>query len=358
MSCSFLNLVNLFDIAKIKDERKKLNDIISEPSFWDDPNNAQNILKDFNLLNDKVTTYEEITSTFLSIKELMALINEGDESFVDSIEKELNELFKKATNFRRTLLFTGEYDESNAYLTIHPGAGGVESQDWASMLYRMYTRFAERHKYNVTIIDMLEAEEAGIKSVKILVEGKRAYGLLKGEKGVHRLVRVSPFDSSGRRHTSFASVNVVPEFKEINEIPIKDEDLRIDTYRSGGAGGQNVNKVETAVRITHLPTGIVVSSQAERSQNMNKQLCMRMLQNELYALELTKQKEKISEIVGKQKNIEWGNQIRSYVLFPYTLIKDHRTNYQESDVNKVLDGDIDNFIYKYLEMEANGNERN
>ena len=357
MSCSFFNLENLFDLPKLIEERKQLRKKIEHPEFWSNQEEAIKITTTFNNLNEKIEIFNKVKDTFAAVKELIEMDEELDEQILKSINRELKEATQKGNELRKTLLFSGEYDENNAYLVIHPGAGGTESQDWADMLYQMYVKFADRQKFRVKVIDLLKGDEAGIKSVKLLVEGIFAYGLLKSEKGVHRLVRVSPFDSSGRRHTSFASVNIVPEFKEITSIDIKEEELKIDTFRSGGAGGQNVNKVETAVRITHLPTGIVVSSQSERSQIMNKDLCMKMLQNELYALELEKKKEKISEIVGEQKNIEWGSQIRSYVLFPYTLVKDHRTDYQEGNVQSVLDGNLLEFMYRYLEREAlkNGN---
>lgn len=349
--------MNLFDLPKLIEERKQLRKKIEHPEFWSNQEEAIKITTTFNNLNEKIEIFNKVKDTFAAVKELIEMDEELDEQILKSINRELKEATQKGNELRKTLLFSGEYDENNAYLVIHPGAGGTESQDWADMLYQMYVKFADRQKFRVKVIDLLKGDEVGIKSVKLLVEGIFAYGLLKSEKGVHRLVRVSPFDSSGRRHTSFASVNIVPEFKEITSIDIKEEELKIDTFRSGGAGGQNVNKVETAVRITHLPTGIVVSSQSERSQIMNKDLCMKMLQNELYALELEKKKEKISEIVGEQKNIEWGSQIRSYVLFPYTLVKDHRTDYQEGNVQSVLDGNLLEFMYRYLEREAlkNGN---
>jgi peptide chain release factor 2 len=254
-------------------------------------------------------------------------------------------------------LFSNEYDLLDATLEIHPGAGGTESHDWASMLFRMYTRFFEQHNFSYKVIDFLEGEEAGIKSVTVQVKGKNVYGMLKAEKGVHRLVRISPFDSNARRHTSFASVNVTPIFTNNIDIVINDKDLRIDTYRSQGAGGQNVNRTDSAVRITHLPTGIVTSCQIERSQIQNREIAMNMLKARLYERELKLKEEKLKNIVGEQKNIEWGSQIRSYVFCPYTLVKDHRTGYEEGNVTSVMDGQIDNFIYSYLEMEVKENQK-
>lgn len=301
--------------------------------------------------------FTNLESKYEEIELMIAIGNEeNDVSVVEAVAAEL-ETYKQDFNMLRLeTLFTGEYDSNNAIITIHPGAGGTESQDWASMLLRMYMRWGEAHDYEVKLVDLLDGDEAGIKSAVVQVNGDNAYGFLKSEHGVHRLVRISPFDAAGRRHTSFVSVEIMPEIDDTIEIDIKPEDLEIGTYRSSGAGGQHINKTDSAVRITHKPTGITVACQTERSQLQNKETAMKMLRSKLFEIKQRENVEKISDIKGNQMEIAWGSQIRSYVFCPYTLVKDHRTNYEETVVEKVMDGNLDGFINAYLVNEFNKNK--
>ncbi|AEV69616.1 peptide chain release factor 2 [Acetivibrio clariflavus DSM 19732] len=320
-----------------------------EPDFWNDVENSQKILQRIKTLKDKVERYNKLTQEWEDVRTLCELgMEEEDDSVLSEVEESFKKFKKDFETLRLETLLTGPYDKNNAILTLHAGAGGTEAQDWVQMLLRMFTRWAEKKGFTVKILDILDGEEAGIKSVTINVIGENAYGYLKSEKGIHRLVRISPFDASGRRHTSFASCDVMPELSDDIEININPEDLKIDTYRASGAGGQHINKTESAVRITHIPTGIVVSCQTERSQFQNKDTAMKMLKAKLLELKEREKKEKIEELKGVQMEIAWGSQIRSYVFCPYTLVKDHRTNYEQINVDDVMDGDLDGFINSYL----------
>lgn len=322
---------------------------MTEEGFWNDPKKAQSIIQTTNSLKETLTMYTHLDSTLTSLNETLDDLKQNfDEEMFMLVEEEYLEASRLFEKFEIRVLLSHPYDNSNAIVELHPGAGGTESQDWASMLYRMYCRWAEDKGFKVTVLDYLDGEEAGLKSCSILVEGPLAYGYLKAERGVHRLVRISPFDASGRRHTSFASVDVMPQFNDEIEITVEEKDLIVDTMRASGAGGQHINKTDSAVRMTHIPTGIVVSCQTERSQIQNRERCMNMLKSKLYQRMIEEQEAKLAEIRGEVKANEWGSQIRSYVFCPYTLVKDHRTGYEEGNVSAVMDGSLDEFIFSYL----------
>ncbi len=344
--------MTLFDEHRLEKVVKECEDLQSNPDFWSDQKKALEIVSRYKDAKTTLDDYREIKRDFAELSELLTVTSSEDLEMLELLEAEEKELQEKIHKLRTSLLFSGEYDSLNCTLDIHPGAGGTEAQDWADMLLRMYSRWVEKHGFSWHVLSYEAGDEAGLKSVSVKISGNHAYGLLKGEKGVHRLVRISPFDASARRHTSFASVNVVPEFGSVSDVVIDPKDLRVDTFRSGGAGGQNVNKVSSAVRITHIPTGIVVQCEIERSQLMNKQTCMEMLSDRLMQRKIEERDAKLKSIIGEQKNIEWGSQIRSYVFCPYTLVKDNRTNYETADVSGVMDGDLDAFMYAYLEKEA------
>ena len=349
------NLAGALGIDRLKRQLEELEARTAAPEFWNDPENSQKVLQQTGQLKNKLTAYQNLVSLYedtLTMVELALEEKEVDE--YPALKESADQIAEKLEEQKLSTLLTGEYDAKNAILTFHAGAGGTEAQDWAQMLYRMYTRWVERHGFKLKLLDMLDGEEAGIKSASILVEGMNAYGYLKSEAGVHRLVRVSPFDASGRRHTSFASLEVMPEIDDDLEVTIDEKDLRIDTYRSSGAGGQHVNKTESAIRITHIPTGIVVACQNERSQIQNREVAMRMLRSKLVEIKEREHLEKIEDIKGVQKEIAWGSQIRSYVFMPYTLVKDHRTGFETGNIGAVLDGGIDIFINAYLKAASLG----
>lgn len=326
-----------------------LEERTASSNFWEDMTSSQKILQRIKEIKDCIEKFDNLKAKYEDLIVLAELgLEEQDDSVTNEVGDGLRSLKEAITETKIQTLLSDPYDKNNAIITLHPGAGGTESQDWAQMLLRMYTRWAERRGYIVKVLDYLEGDEAGIKSVTLLISGIYAYGYLRSEKGVHRLVRISPFDASGRRHTSFASVDVIPEIDQEIEIEIRSEDLRIDTYRSSGAGGQHVNKTESAVRITHLPTGIVVQCQNERSQIQNRETAMKLLKAKLFEIKQKEQQEKINGIKGEQKDIAWGSQIRSYVFHPYNLVKDHRTGFEMGNINAVMDGEIDGFINAFL----------
>ncbi len=349
------DLKTAIGVEKIKEEITQLEELAAAPDFWDDMKKSQTVLQKTSQLKNKLAAYQQLCSQYDDALTTIEIADEeADESLYGEASSAVAEVEKNLEEQKLTTLLSGEYDAKNAILAFHAGAGGTEAQDWVEMLYRMYIHWAEKHHFKVKVLDYLDGEEAGIKSATILVEGFNAYGLLKSESGVHRLVRVSPFDSSGRRHTSFASVEVIPEIGEDVEVEIRDEDLKVDTYRSSGAGGQHVNKTESAVRITHLPTGIVVACQNERSQIQNRAVAMRMLRSKLIEIKERAHLEKIEDIKGELKEIAWGSQIRSYVFMPYTLVKDHRTGFESGNIGSVMDGDLDGFINAYLKALSLG----
>ena len=323
-----------------------------QDGFWNDQKKAQGLIQEANSYKNLIDTYESLRKDIEEIDETAEMLkNDFDGELFELMESQFNDTTSRFEEFEIMVLLSHSYDRYNAIIELHPGAGGTESQDWAMMLYRMYSRYCANKGYKVTILDWQDGDEAGIKSVSFKVEGELAYGYLKGEKGVHRLVRISPFDASGRRHTSFASVDVMPEFNDDVVIEIRPEDIIVETHRSSGAGGQHINKTDSAVRIIHKPTGITTACQSERSQLQNKEQAMNMLKSKLYQRYIEEQESKLAAIKGEQKAIEWGSQIRSYVFCPYTLVKDHRTDYEEGNVDKVMDGEIDAFIYAYLKSQ-------
>lgn len=347
------NLKEALAIDSLKAEVEVLEKESAAPDFWDDMENSQKVMQKIGSLKAKVTGYESLRSDYEDALVMIELADEeGDLSLLDDCTASVKDIETRVEDMTLSTLLSGEFDGKNALLTFHAGAGGTEAQDWAEMLFRMYNRWGERHGYKVSTLDYLDGDVAGIKSATILVEGENAYGYLKGEMGIHRLVRVSPFDSSGRRHTSFASVEVMPEIDDDVNVEIREEDIKMDVYRASGAGGQKVNKTSSAVRLTHIPTGIVVSCQIERSQHQNREVAMRMLKSKLVEIKERENLERIEDIKGDQKEIAWGSQIRSYVFMPYTLAKDHRTGFEMGNITAVMDGDIDGFINAYLKQKS------
>lgn len=341
--------MNLFDITNLKTQLQDLENQTTEANFWNDTQNSSKVLTQIKKIKSKCETYQKIETEINNLIEMSELLQlEYDEEMAKDTIKTTKQTAKDIERLEIETLFSGKYDNNNAIVTIHPGAGGTESQDWAEMLYRMYTRWATQNNFTTKELDYLEGEEAGLKSVTFEISGENAYGYMKCEKGVHRLVRISPFDSGGRRHTSFASVEVLPEISDDIEIEINPDDLRVDTYRASGAGGQHINKTSSAVRITHIPTNTVVACQSERSQIQNRETAMKMLKSKLLDLKEKEKKEKIEDLKGEQKDIAWGSQIRSYVFCPYTMVKDHRTNYEVGNVEAVMNGDITAFMEAFL----------
>ena len=353
MRADMAELASSLRIDELRENVAKLEEQTMAADFWGDQENSSKVLQTIKQTKDKIEAYEALSAKLEDAITLAEVaIEEQDESYIEEVENELKEIVEAEEKMRIEILLSGEYDRNNAIVSFHPGAGGTEAQDWAQMLYRMYTRWCERRGFKYKLIDWLDGEEAGLKSATIMVEGVNAYGYLKSENGVHRLVRVSPFDASGRRQTSFASVEVMPEFEDDGKIVINEDELEITAHRSSGAGGQHINKTDSAIRILHKPTGIVVGCQTERSQLQNKETAMKMLKSKLMEIKAQEKLEKIEDIKGVKTKIEWGSQIRSYVFMPYTLAKDTRTGYEDGNINAVMDGEIDGFINAYLKMNA------
>ena len=346
------------NLEAAKKEIEELDAASEREGFWNDVENSRKVQMRLKSLKSKTDNYKKLCSAWDDLYTMCEMaIEENDDSMLPELEEEFKQFSESMDSTRLSTLLTGEYDSNNAILTFHAGAGGTEAQDWASMLYRMYNMWADRHGYKVTVMDYLDGDEAGIKSATIKIEGENAYGFLRSEHGIHRLVRISPFDAAGRRHTSFAALEVMPEISDDSEIELRDEDIKMDVYRSSGAGGQKVNKTSSAVRLTHIPTGIVVSSQVERSHFQNLENCKAMLRARLAEIKEREHLEKISDIKGVQMKIEWGSQIRSYVFMPYQLVKDHRTDFENGNIGNVMDGDLDGFINAYLAMKAAGKDK-
>ncbi len=349
---SFMSLGVLFDLDGLSKKVEELDKLQEKDDFWNDTKKAQSIIKEANINRNLIATFKKNEKTLNDLSESIdELTKSYDEDLMTLVDDDYESAQSIFQDFEMQVLLSNDYDHANAILEIHPGAGGTESQDWASMLYRMYQRYAQKNGYGFEVIEYEDGDEAGLKSCSVLIKGDLAYGYLKGESGVHRLVRISPFDANSRRHTSFASIEVTPEFNDEIDITIDDKDLEVDTMRSSGAGGQHINKTDSAVRIKHIPSGIVVFSQTERSQILNRERCMTVLKSKLYQKAIEEREAEKRALKGEQKKIEWGSQIRSYVFCPYTLVKDHRTNQEEGNINKVMDGDISKFLFAYLKSQ-------
>lgn len=347
------NLREALNIDTLVKEVNDLEEISAKPDFWDDMENSQKTMQKIGALKAKIQSYESLKADYDDAFVMIELADEEEDAdLIEDCTASVVAIENRIESLTLSTLLSGEFDDNNAILTFHAGAGGTEAQDWAEMLFRMYNRWGERHGYKVSTLDYLDGDVAGVKSATILIEGENAYGYLHGEMGIHRLVRVSPFDSSGRRHTSFASLEVMPEINDDVDVEIREEDIKMDVYRASGAGGQKVNKTSSAVRLTHVPTGIVVSCQIERSQHQNREVAMRMLKSKLVEIKERENLERIEDIKGDQKEIAWGSQIRSYVFMPYTMVKDHRTNFEMGNITAVMDGDLDGFINAYLKMKS------